>query len=121
MDDEAIGADQELFPNTTPLTDYGEVVAPLIFEKLLAIRWGFEPSHGFANRLKEEMDKCPVNSEQAEILKAIQQNLPNGDDEQSEPEEAYDNGKKGMFEEGRQTGYGHEIGGMYDPDPDDYE
>jgi exodeoxyribonuclease III len=51
----ALEADPSVFPDTKPLTDYGDVVAPLVFEQLLAIRWGFEPTSDFVTRLKEEM------------------------------------------------------------------
>ena len=94
-----------IVPETEPLTDYGEVVAPLVFEKLLAIRWGFEPSQGFVKRLKDERENHQVDSKQGQVLRAIQQHLPA--DELDDPDEL------------SQTDHGHEIGGI--TDPDDYE
>jgi exodeoxyribonuclease III len=110
---------KQIFPDTDPLTDYGEVVAPLIFEKLLAVRWGFEPSQSFVKRLKEEIGKCPIGSERAEILQSIQQNL--SEEEEPETDAFYEDRRKGTYEECRQKGYGHEIGVGNTNDPDDYD
>ena len=115
--DNALEADPSIVPDTTPLTDYGDIVAPLIFEQLLAIRWGFEPSGEFVTRLKEEMDKCPEDTERQEILQELHQRET--ENPEKEPlcvySETTDYGHVGPFEEHRQSGYGHEVGGHNDP------
>ena len=119
----ALEVDPSVFPDTTPLTDYGDIITPLVFEQLLAIRWGFEPTSDLVTRLKEEMEKSTEDTGRRETLQEIRQRETVK--QALEPTCVYgettDYGHVGPFEEHRQSGYGHEVGGPNDPntkDPD---